>query len=226
MGERTGVKKWEAAGRDDEHKRTAQTNETRSINALWQHLAHLTTTALVPLPPGAGAAAAAPSPAASCAAAAAAASSSSCCLLSARTIMMSGSRKPSVLPDPVGATASSSLPASNAVMACRWMGVGSTNPPSARLLRHQFEWGEVGGTCLSVCMGWCMHARLLASLLPCRRLTSAAVGSSLACRPGQRRSGGERAGRCQTPAGGAGRVAEAAAVRRTTAVGAAGIWNG
>ena len=41
----------------------------------------------------------------------------------------------SSLPEPVGAMASSSRPASRAVAACRWMGVGSVNPAATRLLR-------------------------------------------------------------------------------------------
>lgn len=38
-------------------------------------------------------------------------------------------------PEPVGAMASSSLPASRAVVAWRWMGVGSVKPPATRLLQ-------------------------------------------------------------------------------------------
>ena len=51
-----------------------------------------------------------------------------------RVWMTRGSRKARVLPLPVGAAASSSLRPSSAEMACRWMGVGSANPPSARFL--------------------------------------------------------------------------------------------
>ena len=53
----------------------------------------------------------------------------------------SGPRPPRA-PEPVGAMASSSRSASSEVMAWRWMGVGSVNPPATRLL---LQGGEHGG---------------------------------------------------------------------------------
>lgn len=97
-------------------------------------IAHLTTTALMPLPCAWEASPCFPSSCPFCSSAAAGCSAPASCCISCRTRMTRGRRKASVLPEPVGAMASSSRPPSRAEAACRWMGVGSVNPLPARLL--------------------------------------------------------------------------------------------